>query len=83
MAGGLCDNIYTREHSLQSYFFVLQMIPSMNGPVRMGSIVIPSSLCSHNVLHCTVFVTDDGGMRDMDVNMRDIRLLFVNVPAVW
>ena len=29
------------------------------------------------------FLNDDGGILDMDVNMRDIRLLFVNVPAVW
>ena len=82
MAGVLCDNIYTREHSLQNYFFVLQLIPSMNGEYR-DTFVLPRSLCSHNALHCTVFVNDDGGMRDMDVNMRDIRLLFVNVPAVW
>ena len=38
-----------------------------------------------NVPPCRLFlvVNDNVGVQDMDVNMRNGRLLFVNVPAVW
>ena len=38
-----------------------------------------------NVPPCRLFlvVNDNVGVQDMDVNMRNGKLLFVNVPAVW